>query len=90
MTLHFIEGTAAQSVERAVGAHSLLVGSLSLKHDLLRQKTWFPGSVSAWQYVKLSIVSLGTHLGDSLVDETDVKKVNKNILILTSTKDQSR
>ena len=82
-------GAVAQSAERAtpgeevpgsipaVAARSLLFGSVSVQCDRLRQKSWSPHSVSVWQHVKLSYVSLGTRPRYSLVVDEDVKKPNK-------------
>ena len=64
-------GPVAQSVERAtsgeevlgsipaVAAHSLLVGSVSVKCDRLRQKSWSPSSVlcvEARKFVRRSVM----------------------------------
>ena len=45
---------------RGSDARSLLVWSMSVKYDRLRQKSWSPRSASVLQHVKLSDVSLGT------------------------------
>ena len=78
------EGAVAQSVERmtpgqevvgsipAPGTHSPLVGSLSVS-DQLRQKSWSFCSVSVWQHIKLSDISLR----DSLVSYEEDKKITK-------------
>ena len=58
----------------APGALSLLVGSESILCDQLKQKTWSLHSISPWQQVKLSNVSLGTYPCDSLVADENVKK----------------
>ena len=57
-----------------VATRFLLVGSVSVSCDRLRQKSWSPRSVSVWQHVKLSDVSLGTRSRDSLIADEDVTK----------------
>ena len=59
---------------KAPGARSILVGSVSGYCNRLRQKSCSPHSVSVWQHVKLSDVSLGTRPRYSLVAEENVKK----------------
>ena len=84
---HGCQGVAvAQLVERAtpgeevlglipsVAARSLLVWSVSVECDRLRQKSRSPCSASVWQYVKLSDVSLETRPRYSLFVDEDVKK----------------
>ena len=82
-------GALAQSVERrtlgekilgsipAVAARSLVVGSVSVKCDRLRQKSLSPRSASVWQHVKLSDVSLLTRSIYSLAVDEGIKKPNK-------------
>ena len=65
----------------AVAARSLLVGSVSVLCDRLREKTWSPALCRAWQHVKFSDVSLGTRLRYSLVVDEDVKKPTKQTLV---------
>ena len=60
----------------APGARILLFGPVSVWCDRLRQVSWSPRSVSVWQHVNLSDVSLGTCLRYSLVSEEDIKKLN--------------
>ena len=79
-------GRGAQSVERATageeevdsipapGARSLVVGSVSVQCDRLRQKSWRP---SVLQHLKLFDVSLETRVRDSLVAYEDVKEPMK-------------
>ena len=50
------------------------VGPVSVQRDRLRQKSWSPCFAYVWQHVKLSDVSLGTGLRDSLVADNDIKK----------------
>ena len=49
--------------------------------DRLRQKSWSPSSVS-WQHIKLSDVSLATRSRYSLVVDKDVKKPNKQTILM--------
>ena len=51
----------------SVAVRTLQAGSVSIKCDRLRQKSWSPRSVSVWHYVKLSDVNLGTRQWGSLV-----------------------
>ena len=44
---------------------------LSVECDGQRQKSWSPRSVSVWQQIKLSDISLGTRPQDSLVADED-------------------
>ena len=50
----------------------LLVGSVSVYRDLLRQKSSSPRFGSAWHHVKMSDISLGTLVGNcQFADEDD-------------------
>ena len=51
--------------------------SMSVSCDPLRQKSWSLRSISVWQYVKMSDVSLWARPRDRLVPEEDVKKPRK-------------
>ena len=55
----------------APGTRSLLVGSVSVQCDQLRQKSWSSCTVSVWQDVKLSDVSLRIGPQDSLVADDE-------------------
>ena len=46
---------------------------MSVKRDRLRQKSWYPRSVSVWQHVKLSYVSLLDPCARYTVAGKDVK-----------------
>ena len=85
--------TVAQSVERTapgqeiVGLTCIHCGVRSLSRvrflsmpvscDPLRQKSWSLRSISVWQQVTISDVSLWARLRDSLVPEDDVKRPRK-------------
>ena len=61
-----------------VAARSLQVGSVSVKCDRLRQKSWSPSSVSCVAARKIVRRScLGARLRYNLVVDEDVKKPNK-------------
>ena len=88
-------GATAQSVEHtapdqevmdsspAPSVRSLLVGSVSVKCDRLRQKSWSPHSVSVWQRVNLSGMNLATHVQDRLIAGKDAKKLNKQVAMFS-------
>ena len=74
-------GEVAVGLIPVPGACFLLFWLVSVSCDRLRQKSWSPRSVSVWQHVELSDISLGTSLQDSLVAEEAVKKpTNQPIL----------
>ena len=56
----------------APSGRSLLVGSVSVRCDRLRQMSWSPRSVSMRQHVKLPDVSPGTCLRDNLIAEEHI------------------
>ena len=58
-------------------AYLLLAGLVSIQWNRLTQKSWSPLSVSVWQHVKLSDISLRTCQRDGLVaDETKPNKAD--------------
>ena len=61
----------------APSVRPLLVGPVSIQCDRLREKSRTSRSISVWQHVKFSDVSLGTRLRDSLVADEGVKKPSK-------------
>ena len=56
----------------APGARSLWLDRCQFNVTRSRQKSWFLRSISVWQQVKLSDVSLRTHRRYSLVADEDV------------------
>ena len=57
----------------AVGARSLLVGSMSVWYDRLKKRSWSPCFAFMWQRVKMSDVNFRILPLDSLAASEDVK-----------------